>query len=80
AVTTDINNKPPINTALNTMTTRRDFYDLGNPLASRLPSAFEVNLFVISPPVTTSAPTDVFHFSQTIHLPSGFLRRNLAVD
>lgn len=62
------------------MTRYRDMYDVGNPLQSRLPSAFDINLFVINPPVTTSAPTDVFNFSQTIHLPSGFLRRNLAVD
>lgn len=66
--------------AVEEMTTSHQFYDLGDPIQSRLPSAFDINLFVISPPVTTSAPPDVFKFSQTIHIPSGFLRRSLSVD
>ena len=69
-----------ISNAVEKIVTYRQLYDLGNPLQSRIPSAFEVNLFVINPPVTTSAPTDIYNFAQTVHIPSGFLRRNLAVD
>ena len=71
---------PDIDAEMEAMVTYRDLYNLGNPLQSRIPSAFDINLFVISPPITTGAPTDVFTFSQTIHIPSGFLRRNLAID
>ncbi len=62
------------------MTRYRDMYDIGNPLQARLPSAFTVNLFVVSPPVTTGAATDRYTFSQTIHIPSGFLRRSQSVE
>ena len=73
-------NATSMDVALEEIVAARQFYDLGDPLQSRLPSAFEINLTVINPPVTTSAKTDLFQFSQTVHLPSGFRRRDQAVS
>jgi hypothetical protein len=79
ALASDPPDTASMDVALEEIVAGRQFYDLGDPLQSRLPSAFEINLTVINPPVTTSAKTDLFQFSQTIHLPSGFRRRDQAV-
>ena len=60
------------------MAETRQFYDMGSPLQSRLPSAFTINLLVLNPPVVQGAPPDFIQFTQTIHLPAGFLRRSRA--
>lgn len=62
------------------MTAPRQFYDMGNPLQSRLPSAFRISLWMMNPPVTPGAPPDIYRFSQTVHLPVGFLRRGRTPD
>ena len=76
----DETNNVAISAAVEEMTASHQFYEVGDPIQSRLPSAFEINLYVVSPPVTTGAPPDVFEFNQIIHIPSGFLRRSLSVD
>ena len=69
-----------IDSRLRQMIEYRQFYDVGNPLQARLPGAITVTLFVVNPPATTGAPTDMFNFAQTIHIPSGFLRRSQAIE
>ena len=69
-----------IDSWLRQMIEYRQFYDVGNPLQARLPGAITVTLFVVNPPATTGAPTDMFNFAQTIHIPSGFLRRSQAIE
>jgi len=57
------------------MTASRQFYDLGSPLQARIPSSFDVTFWVINDSMVAGAPVEVYRFSQTVHLPAGYMRR-----
>ena len=61
--------------ALSAMTASRQFYDLGSPLQARIPSSFDVTFWVINDSMVAGAPVEVYRFSQTVHLPAGYMRR-----
>lgn len=65
--------------ALSKMAEPRQFYDLGSPLQTRMPASFDITFWVLNDTGVSGAPTDLFRFSQTIQLPSGFLRRSQSV-
>lgn len=58
----------------------RQFYDLGSPLQARMPASFDVTFWVLNEPGVSGAPPDLYRFSQTVHLPTGYMRRSRAVN
>ncbi len=73
-------NNPNVDPAIAKMIEARQFYDVGSPMQSRLPSSFEITFWVLSDPMVQGASVDLQRFSQRIHIPSGFLRRSRAVE
>lgn len=66
--------------ALSLMTETRQFYEMGNPLQARLPSSFDITLWVLNDSGMGSTSLDLYRFSQSIQLPAGFRRRSRAVN
>lgn len=70
---------PNLDPSLSKMMEARQFYDIGNPLQTRMPASFDITFWVLNEPGVTGAPPDLYRFSQTIHIPSGHMRRSRAV-